>query len=316
VTSAYSAARKDAAFLALAERGVLAVTGPDRQKFLHNLLSNDVKALAPGGGCLAALMDVKGHVLALLRVLVTQDAVLLELPQARRTRVEELLLHYKVAAPVRFAARPTAVLAVLGPSARSVLARAGCAVPELLGGAHIAGAIAGQSVLVARATDLPCGALVVHAQADAQDSVVAALSAGGAASLERSSFDALRIEEGRPLYGPDVAEDNLLHETGLVSEYHSPSKGCYVGQEVVARREARGGNVNKLLRGLELEAEAEAGAAIVAEGRDAGRVTSAAVSPRLGPIAMGYVHRRHAEPGTPVAVAGRPARVSALPMSV
>ena len=102
----YVAAREGAALALLDDRGVLAVTGPDRQKFLHNVLSNDVSGRAAGQGSLAALMDVKGHVLALMRVLVTQDAVLLEMPKDRLARVESVLNHYKVAAPVRFAVRP------------------------------------------------------------------------------------------------------------------------------------------------------------------------------------------------------------------
>jgi tRNA-modifying protein YgfZ len=113
----------------------------------------------------------------------------------------------------------------------------------------------------------------------------------------------------RPWYGPDVTEENLLHETGLVGECHSPAKGCYVGQEVVARLEARGGNVNKALRGLRLSAPASAGAAVTVEGRDVGRVTTAGVSPRLGPIALAYVHRSHFAPGTAVEVGGAPATV-------
>jgi folate-binding Fe-S cluster repair protein YgfZ len=99
-----------------------------------------------------------------------------------------------------------------------------------------------------------------------------------------------------------------------VAEYHVP-KGCYVGQEVVARLEARGGHVSRALRGLRLGAPATAGAAVQAEGTDVGRVTTSAVSPRLGPIAMAYVHRRAYEPGTAVEVGGAAAVVTALPFA-
>ena len=117
------------------------------------------------------------------------------------------------------------------------------------------------------------------------------------------------------ILGIDITADNLLHETGLVAEYHSPSKGCYVGQEVVARLEARGGNVNKLLRGLRLSAPASPGAAIEAgDGKEIGRITSAGTSESLGAIAMGYVHRSAAAPGTEVRVGGASARVEALPL--
>jgi glycine cleavage system aminomethyltransferase T len=86
-----------------------------------------------------------------------------------------------------------------------------------------------------------------------------------------------------------------------------------VGQEVIARLEARGGNVNKRLRGLSLGAPAEPGAPVRFDGKDIGRVTTTAVSPRLGPIALGYVHRNQSEPGTVVEVGGAPATVVAIP---
>ena len=102
--------------------------------------------------------------------------------------------------------------------------------------------------------------------------------------IGREALDALRVEALCPWYGPDIGEDNLLHETGLVTAVHSSTKGCYVGQEVIARLEGRGGNVNKALRGLRLTAPAAAGAVVTAAGKDAGWVTTAAVSP-AGPIA-------------------------------
>ena len=97
-----------------------------------------------------------------------------------------------------------------------------------------------------------------------------------------------------------MTEDNLLHETGLIGVLHSSAKGCYVGQEVIARLEGRGGNVNKALRGLRLGAPARPGTALTADGKDVGWLTTCALSPRLGPIAMGYVHRSHFAPGSEV----------------
>jgi folate-binding protein YgfZ len=295
-------------------RGVLAVSGPQRQKFLHNLLSNEIAALEPGQGRLAALMDARGHLLTLLRALVTPDTVLLEMPRARLATLRALLEHYRVGAPVRFAEPPHEVLAVVGPESRAAVGRAtGLELPELSPEAHLEARLEGAVIRVSRATDLPRGALVLHAPPAAADPLQRALEACGVAVLPAAAFDALRVEEGRPLYGVDVAEDNLLHETGLVAEYHSPTKGCYVGQETVARLEARGGHVNKALRGLRLTRPASAGVAIQADGREVGRVTTAAVSERLGPIAMGYVHRSHFAPGSAVSVEGAAASVVALP---
>jgi tRNA-modifying protein YgfZ len=309
------AGREGSALALLGERGVLAATGPDRQKFLHKVLSNEVAGLAPGGGSLAALMNVKGHVLALMRVLVTKDAVLLEMPADRLGPVEEILTYYRVAAPVRFAVRPTAVIGVLGEAAADAIGAAGGPVPEAASESHAAGRIGDRDVLVVRASDLPASGLVVHVSPEGAPAVTNALRAAGAELLDRAGLDALRVEDGRPWYGPDVTEENLLHETGLVAQYHSASKGCYVGQEVIARLEARGGNVNKRLKGLRLGTPAGAGASVLADGKDVGRVTTAAQSERFGPVALAYVHRGHDEAGTVVEVAGAPATVVGLPMA-
>lgn len=310
----YLAAREAVALVELPERGLLAASGPQRHKFLHSMLSNAVEDLQPGQGRLAALMDVKGHLTALMRVLATPDALLLELPKQRLAKVEETLLFYKVGAPVRFAARAIEALGLLGPRAGALLESLGLPVPGAPQ-AHAEGTLAGVAVRVSRASDLPAGAFVLHAPSEAGARVREALAGAGALPIGRDAFDALRVEDGRPLYGVDVTEEHLLHETGLLAEYHSASKGCYLGQEVVARLEGRGGNVNKQLRGLRLGMPASAGAAVLREQREVGRVTTAAVSPRLGPVALAYVHRSAFEPGTAVEVAGAAAAVVQPPFS-
>jgi folate-binding protein YgfZ len=290
-------------------RGVLEATGPQRQKLLQGLLSHEVAALAPGEGRPAALMNVRGAVQLLARVLVDDAVVVLETNADRLDLLQSTLEHYRVAAPVRFARPATAVLALVGTGAGEVVGAAGAAPPAATPEAHVRATIAGHAVRIVRAGDLPAGGLVVHVPAAGAAAVTEALRAAGATPLAPAELDARRVEALRPWYGVDVTEDNLLHETGLVAECHSPTKGCYLGQEVIARLEARGGNVNKTLRGLRLSAPAAAGDAIVHEGREVGRVTTAAVSPRLGPIAMGYVHRGAFADGTAVDVAGAAATV-------
>jgi folate-binding protein YgfZ len=286
----YAAAREHGALLALDERGVLAATGPKRQGFLHGILSNVVDGLAPGEGSLAALLDVKGHVQALMRVVVSDDAVRLELRRDRLAAVEQALVHYRVAAPVRFAVEATAVLAVLGPRAGDALARLGLPAPERPQ-QHAHAELAGTRVRVVRASDLPANGFALHVPASAAGEARRRLLEAGCAELERQAFDALRLEDGRPLDGVDVTTENLLHETGLLGEYHSPAKGCYLGQEVVARLEGRGGNVSRALRRLRLSQPVESGTSVTESGREVGRVTSAAFSPRLGALAFAYLHR-------------------------
>jgi folate-binding protein YgfZ len=308
----YGAAREGAATVDLLSRGVLEATGPDRHRFLQGMLSNDVSA-RQGEGCLAAFLDVKGHVLALMRVLATESALRLELAADRIAPVEQALNRYRVAAPVRFQAKPFRVLGLVGPRSGDLLRGLGAELPGEAPESHRATTLAGRSVLLARASDLPGGGFVVHIEPGAASAVQAALVDAGAAPLGDPTLDALRVEAGRPWYGTDVTAENLLHEAGLVEEYCSTSKGCYIGQEVVARLEARGGNVSKRLRGLRLGAPASARDAVTAEGKEVGRVTTAALSPALGPIAMAYIHRSHAEPDTGVEVGGTSATVVALP---
>jgi len=315
VTEEYAAAREGSAVVDVAGRGILAVTGPQRIKFLHNIVSNDLQSRGPGQGTLAAVMDVKGRLLVLMRALVTEDAVLLEMPADRLDVIEPLLVHYKVAAPVRFQRRPLAVLGLLGPAAAQTLARAGAAVPaDAARESHFSAVIGGAPVRIVRASDFPAGGWAVHVAPEHAADVRAALIAAGAVRIGEATLDALRVEDGRPWYGRDVTEDNLLHETGLVAEYHSPAKGCYVGQEVIARLEARGAHVNKVLRGLRLQAPVEAGAVVHAEGKDVGMVTTSGVSPRLGAIAMAFLHRSRNEVGSTVEVEGQGAVVAALPL--
>jgi folate-binding protein YgfZ len=311
----YRAAREVAGLFDLPGRALIAVTGPLRQKFLHDILSNDVQSRTAGQGTRAAVMDVKGHLVAFLRVLVDRDEVLLEVSGGRVDVVESLLVHYRVAAPVRFRRREAEVLALVGPRAASVLRDAGATdLPDLAPESHAVVTVGGTQVRVARAGDLPAGGFVLHVPPDARDAVVSSLTRAGAVPLAPAVVDVLRIEDGRPWFGPDVSEENLLHETTLLGEYHSPTKGCYVGQEVIARLEARGGHVSKVLRALRLAAPGAAGDAIHAGGKAVGRITTAGVSPGLGAVAMGYVHRSAAEPGTVVEVAASPATVARLPL--
>jgi folate-binding protein YgfZ len=305
----YAAGREAAGITALA-RVTLEVSGPKRQDYLHAMLSNDVKGLRAGQGCRAASMTAKGALQALVRVLVDASVVVLETEEDRLALVLRTLEHHKVGAPVRFATRPVAVLALVGPRAALVLGATGVvALPEGLA-SHAAARLAGLDVRLVRAGDLPGGGFVLHATPEGAPALRSALEAAGAVPLGREALDALRVEALCPWYGSDVTEDNLLHETGLVAALHSSTKGCYVGQEVIARLEGRGGNVNKALRGLRLSAPAAPGTPLTLEGREVGWITTAAVSPRLGPIALGYVQRGHFAAGTVLdAGAGASARV-------
>jgi folate-binding protein YgfZ len=305
----YAATLEGAALVDLAFRSVLEASGPSRLKFLQGMLSQDVAGRPAGQGGRAALLTAKGAVQALVRVLVEKDVVLLETDADRIDLVQKVLEYHRVAAPVRFAVRPTAVLGLLGPGAGGALQAAGVEALPAEPEAHRAATIAGHEVRLVRAGDLPGGGFVLHAAPGSAVAVWQALLSAGARPVGLDAVDTRRVEALRPWYGSDVTEENLLHETGLVAECHSPTKGCYLGQEVIARLEARGGHVNKALRGLRLSAPVAPGTAVAAEGKDVGRVATAAVSPRLGPIALAYVHRAHFAAGTVLEAGGGRATV-------
>jgi folate-binding protein YgfZ len=243
-----------------------------------------------------------------MRLLVEEEIVHVEAERDRMDLLLRALEHYRVATPARFRTTPRIVLALLGVGSPDVLKAVGVAPPVGLED-HARVAVAGGEVLLARAGDLPGGGFVLHVAPDHAERVWAALGEAGARPVGRDALDARRVEDLKPWYQADITEDNLLHETGLLEELHSSTKGCYVGQEVVARLEARGGNVNKALRRLRLSAPASSGDTVRAEGRDVGRVATAAVSPEFGPIALAWIHRSHLATGAELDVAGSPAIV-------
>jgi len=304
----YEAVLDGTALVDLSERSALEATGPKRLSFLQGMLSNDVEGRAPGQGCRAALLSVKGHILAVVRALVEPDRVRLETPRDRLALVQSTLEHHRVGAPVRFRSMDATVLAVLGLGATEVLRRSGVD-PPLEPEAHRHASLAGHAVVVARAGDLPGGGFALHVPTAGAVDVWSDLTVAGARPAGRDALDARRVEDLKPWFGFDVSEENLLHETGLLADLHSPSKGCYLGQENVARLEARGGHVNKALRRLRLSAAAAAGDPVLRDGQEVGRVTTAASSPRFGPVALAYVHRSSFEKGTALEVGGAAATV-------
>jgi folate-binding protein YgfZ len=300
--------------------GKVAVTGRDRLAFLQGMLSNDVKALAPGQGTAAAFLDAHGKVTALLVVYALEDRLLLELPPSLTEKTLQALDKYLISEKAAFEAADEAfaVLAVQGPDARALLERLGGRPLDLAPYHHVEASIAGAPVrMVNRAeghvAGYHCWTATAHGAA-----LWRALVESGARPVGVEALNVLRVEAGVPWYGHDVDESVILPETRL-ERLVSYTKGCYIGQEVVARVKYRG-HVNRALSGLVLEGERvpPPGAAVVADGKEVGRITSAVRSLALGkPIALGYVRREHFAPGSAVAVedggALIPARVAALP---
>jgi aminomethyltransferase len=317
----YRAVREGCGLVDRSDHGVLEVTGRDRASFLHALLSNDVKALGPGQGCAATLLDVHGKVQVVLLVWALDDRILLVTPPGRAPATFEALDHYLFSekAVLEDITGSLAMLMLAGPEASALAERlTGARAPEAAW-SHVTGALGGTPVRVIRGGGETGEADVwLVAPATAGAALIAAVRAAGARPVGPAALESLRIEAGTPRFPDDIGPATLLPEvpfTHLVSY----TKGCYPGQEVVVRIRDRG-HVNRHLRGLVLDADAvpEAGSEVLAGDTAVGAVTSATRSLGLDrPIALAMVRRQHAEPGTAVGVRVGdrvvPATVSALP---
>ena len=300
--------------------GKAIVTGRDRQAFLQGMLTNDVKSLSPGQGAGAAFLDAHGKVMALLRVHVLEDKLLLELPPGLTDHTLGLLDKFLISEKAYFepADESFAVLAVEGPHAIEVLSSVCGRRLALEPDQHVEVAVADAPVRVIARSEtgglgFQCWTMALHAP-----SLWRALVSAGARPVGWRALDVLRLEAGIAWYPQDVDETVILPETRL-EQLVSYNKGCYIGQEVVARVKYRG-HVNRALSGLVLEGERvpASGARVHAEDKEIGRITSAARSFAVGrPIALGYVRREHFAPGSAVTVvdgdASVVARVSELP---
>jgi folate-binding protein YgfZ len=319
----YSAVRQRVGMIDRADCGLIEATGRDRASFLHALLSNEVKALTPGQGCAATLLDVHGKVQATLVVWVLDDRIVLVTPSGMAGAVSEQLDKYLFAEKVVLEDVSAAhgLVLVAGPDAPTLVRRLAAVVPPEDAWASVTATLDGVDVRLVRGAGETGEAEVwIMSPAERAGRVWDALVAAGARPVGQRAVETLRIEAGTPRFGRDVDPSVLLSEIpfdALVSQ----TKGCYPGQEVVVRIRDRG-HVNRHLRGLLLDGTdvPEPGAEVWADGAAVGRVTSATRSPALGrAIALGFIRRQHAEPGTRVEVRSGDrslgAAVSDLPFS-
>jgi tRNA-modifying protein YgfZ len=293
----YRAITEACGLLDRSERGKLALSGADAATFLQGQVSNDVEGLAPGTGCYAAFLTPKGKMLGDVRVLATSDELLLDTErvslQALFNMIRRFSLGYQVELHKRTLER--GLLSLIGPDAADLAGAGDLGSDEH---AHAVIEVPG-SGLPARAIRTDVG---VDLLCDAADTaaLLAALEDAGVVAVGEAAAECLRVERGRPRYGTDLDDTVIPQEAGLNERAVSFTKGCYVGQETVARLYYRG-KPNRQLRGLRLSGPAQGGEELVFEGRVVGRVTSTARSPRFGPIALGFV-RREAPVGSTVSV--------------
>jgi len=291
----YRAIREEAGLLDRSERGKLIVSGPEAVDYLQGQLTNELESLAAGQGCYAALLDRKAHVLADARVLIRADrSVWLDTEAVALDRLRKHLGTYKVGREVELedVGGERAILSLLGPGAA---AAAGVAPP---GPEHAhREADVGGTECVAVATG---GGLDLICEAEAADRVSSQLLDSGAVPVTEPAAEIARVEAGLPRYGHEITEETMPAEAGIVERAVDFEKGCYIGQEPVARLHYRG-KPNRRLCSLRLSAPAESGDVLRLGEREVGAIATAVVSPRLGPIALAIV-RREAEPGATVTV--------------
>lgn len=301
-------------------QALIEVQGPDRAGFLHSLLTNDIKRLAPGEGCRAALLTDTAKMLADLLVLADPDRHWLLCDLTRASVVIETLNRYTFSEQVTLInhERAWAVIALQGPRAIELatqLCEIVVSLPHV--GDHGTYALEGLPIRLIRHTLASGVGLLCLVNAGQTELVWELLQRrGGSFGLRLIGWETLntaRIEAGIPWYGVDISEANLLPETGLEAMVASETKGCYLGQEIMARMQTYG-SANKKLMGLLLDGRqlAEPGDAITRDGRPVGTITSACDSPTLQrSIAMGYVKRGSYEPGTAVEIVRGKTRIAA-----
>ena len=313
----YAALRDGAALLDLGFRTVVQAVGPDRVTFLQGMLTNDVAGLGPGAGCPALLLTIQGRVTADVRVAALADALVLEVDVRARAAFIEALGSLIIADDVELLepSAPLALVALDGGRATAVLPEAATLAPW----AHVEVQLAGAPVRVQRASEVHGPGFLLHVPAAAAPAVWDELVTRGARPCGMEALEGRRVEVGVPRVGLDMDGGTLALEVP-VEEALSATKGCYLGQEVVARGTARG-HVNRRLVGLTLEGvQPPPGAPLARDGKECGRLTSVAHSFGTGCLAaLGLVRREYWEPGTELVVhhgdAVTRARVAALPLA-
>jgi tRNA-modifying protein YgfZ len=303
----YAALTTGCGLLDRSERGKLALTGGARKEFLDGLVSNEIEALRPGTGCYAAVLTPKGKMLGDLRVLDAGEELLLDTERAALQEIFNVLWRGRIGHDMEIHKRTLerGLLSLVGPRAREV-AGAGD-LPEAEH-AHAPADLDGIAVRLI-ATDV---GLDVLCEGEHVEAARAALSRRGATVVDEAAFEALRVERGRPRYGLDLDDSVIPQEAGLNDRAVSFTKGCYVGQETVARLFYKG-KPNRHLRGLRLSVPGRTGDELRLDDRVVGALGTVAVSPRHGPIALALV-RREAAPGATLATGdGATAEVVELP---
>jgi tRNA-modifying protein YgfZ len=303
----YTAATTDAALFDFSDRNVIELSGSDRAKFLHNFCTNDINRLSAGRGCEAFITNVKGKILGHAWIDAGESALWLDAVAGSAERLLPHLERYHINEDVTITDRSEewAELLVLGPNAPERLAALGINVASLALLEHLSAELPGDRLRVRRfdVNTIPGFVLAINRPRLGQ--LWRRLCEANIRPAGSEVWTALRIEAGLPIYGIDITDDNLAQEAGRTTTAISFTKGCYLGQEPIARIDAMG-HVNRELRSLRLAVETvpPPGARIFADeagSQQVGTVTSSAFSPGTGTaVAMGLVRSSVTKPDSGV----------------
>ena len=298
VTSEYELLTESVGLLDRSGRAKFVVRGGEAVDFLQGQVSNDVESLAPGTGCYATILNHKGKLRTDLRILRGEDFLWLDTEAIGHAVLRHMLDTYTLGRDVQWEdlTENHAILSLIGPAADDL---APDAPPRTEHSFVDSGA--GLWVRTDLGIDVLCG---TERAAELRAEL-------GVEEVSEEAAECLRIESGRPRLGFDMDAETIPQEAGINERAVDFEKGCYVGQETVARLHWRG-KANRHLRGLRLSEPVERRTDIVLGEKVVGRVSSTCVSPRLGPIALALV-RREAAPGDTVRVGTAEAEVVELP---
>ena len=313
----YAAVRNGGAGLIdLSARGRILISGSEAVMFLNGLITNDMKTLTVNSWMPAVFPNVQGRLLAAVRIIHRDDGFLIDTENATRDTVVKLLARFTLAGDFRLAdlTQDTAQLSIQGAQASEIMAAVFGETLANLGRHAVAGVDwQGKQITVIRDTHTAEDGFDLFAGWADVETLRDAFIKAGAQPVGDAAVETLRLEAGIARYGIDMDETHVVTETNL-DDAVSFTKGCYLGQEIIARIKYRG-HVAKRLAGLILEGEVnlESGAKIFStDDKEIGRVTSVGFSPRLArTIALGYVKYDYLEPGTGVKVVGGEEQIAA-----
>ncbi|MDX6402849.1 MAG: hypothetical protein QOH70_304 [Blastocatellia bacterium] len=324
LSTEYSAVRDGGAgVIDLSSRGRLLVSGSEAVMFLNGLITNDMKTLAVNSWMAAIFPNVQGRLLAAVRIIHREDGFLIDTESPTLETVAKLLERFTLAGDFRVnnLTSETAMLSIQGPNAAAVIRQAFGDTAATLARERVVTAQLdnGSDVTVIRATHTGEDGFDLFVKVNEAAKLSAMISDAGAQPFGSEVAETLRIEAGIPRFGIDMDETRVVTETNL-DDAVSFTKGCYIGQEIIARIKYRG-HVAKKLTGVLVEHDGalESGLNIFsADDKEIGSITSSAVSPRLKQtIALAYLKYDYLEPGTKVKVVSAegelPATVTELP---